>query len=65
MGKGEDGKGEEGERQRERERERERGRVCPTLGGSHCMTRSTSGMSRPRAATSVAISNGNFPSLKP
>ena len=36
-----------------------------TLGGSHCTTRSTSGMSRPRAATSVATRQRNFPSRNP
>ena len=35
-----------------------------TFGGSHCTTRSTSGMSRPLAATSVATKQRNFPSLK-
>jgi hypothetical protein len=36
-----------------------------SLGGSHCNTKSTSGMSRPLATTSVAINILNLPSLKP
>ena len=35
-----------------------------TLGGSHCTTRSTSGISSPLAATSVATKHLNLPSLK-
>lgn len=36
-----------------------------TFGGEHWMTRSTSGMSRPRAATLVATNTSNVPFLKP
>lgn len=36
-----------------------------TLGGEHCTTRSTSGISNPRAATLVATRTSNAPFLKP
>lgn len=39
--------------------------ICRTFGGEHWMTRSTSGMSRPRAATLVATNTSNVPFLKP
>ena len=37
----------------------------PTLGGSHCITKSTSGISRPLEATSVVTRTGNLPSRNP